>query len=535
MYKILIVDDEKLIRKGIIAKLAHNNLEFSWTGEAANGGEALTIIESEKPDIVLTDIRMPVMDGIQLIRCCRENLPQIKFIIMSGYAEFSYAEQALNMGVSAYILKPVDDKNLVQTIQKVMKEISYSKKAENNAKEVAVLGRDRDELLRERILNQLFHTSRNFEKEMLLEQIGLKEANNNNSYILAILHVDSSSYYHSPFKFDDLVLIKFSIKNILEEVPCNCCRMIADNQKDVNQIFILFYYGDKLKLRTSCDTYIRNVYSKLQTYLHLSITIGISGIEDKLTSEIYKQSRLAFEQRLALGGNQIFYYERVSGCPALPIPEHKIKLLQRCMEISDLNGIQSILNDIFLSKEASDMAGIYIRLVYSEVISSLLKVCSSYGVNKPTDSDFLSGEVIEYLEDSGQIAAYLYTMISDIIAGGKTERTDCKEIVEEVKAFILNNYTNEITVGELANKYAINPDYLSSVFKQETGKNIIRYLTELRIEKACQLLKDSQAKISDISYSTGYNDRQYFNRVFKKITGMTPAEFRSAKTGLPQI
>lgn len=528
MFKILIVDDEKLIRKGIIAKLSHNNISFSWTGEAANGEEALTIINSERPNIVITDIRMPVMDGIQLIRNCRKNFPQIKFIILSGYAEFAYAEQALNMGVSAYILKPIDDNDLMLTIQKVMKEISYSQKAEENAREVAVLGNDRDRLLIERVLNQFFHTSRDFEKEKLLEQIGLGSADYKNHYILATLHVDSSSYYHSSFKFDDLVLIKFSIKNIMEEVSCDCCKMIADNQKDINQIFILFYDSNKMKLRASCDTYIRNIYSKLQLYLNLSITIGVSGVEDKLTSEIYKQSRLAFEQRLALGGNQIFYYERVSDTLQSPLPEHKIKLLQRCMEISDLNGIQSILNDIFMTKEASDMAGIYIRLVYSEVISSLLKICSSYGVNSPVDSDFLSGEVIEYMEDSKQIASYLYTMIADILTGRKAECVNCKTIVEEVKAFILNNYTSEITVGELARKYSINPDYLSSVFKQETGKNIIRYVTELRIERACRLLKESQAKVSDISYCIGYNDRLYFNRVFKKITGMTPAEYRNA-------
>jgi len=534
MYKILIVDDEKLIRKGLLAKLVHNNICFSWTGEAANGEEALGMIESEKPDIVITDIRMPVMDGIELIRNCYENHSQTKFIILSGYAEFSYAEQALNMGVSAYILKPVDENNLVKTIEKVMKEISCSLKAEENAKDVAVLGKDRDRLLREQVLNQLFFTARDFEKDRLLEEIGLKVDTQNINYVLAILHIDSSSYYHSPFKFDDLVLIKFSIKNILEEISCDCCKLIVDNQKDINQIFILFYNSDKLVLRAACGTYMRNVYSKLQTYLHLSITIGISSMEDKLTCEIYKQSRLAFEQRLILGGNQIFYFEKVSGCSALPLPEHKIKLLQRCMEISDLNGIQGILNDIFLSKEASDIAGIYIRLVYSEVISSLLKVCTSYGVNNPADSDFLSGEVIEYMEDSRQIAAYLYTMIADILTGRKEEGVDCKGIVEEVKAFILNKYASEITVGDLARKYAINPDYLSSIFKQETGKNIIRYVTELRIGKACQLLKESQAKVSDISYSTGYNDRLYFNRVFKKITGMTPVEYRNTKAGSPR-
>jgi len=529
MYRILIVDDERLIRKGLIAKLAHNNISYSGLYEAGNGQEALDIIKSEKPGIVITDIKMPVMDGIQLIRYCYENFPDIKFIIMSGYAEFSYAEQALNMGVSAYILKPIDDENLVKSINKVIKELSYSKKAQKNANDVATLGKDRDRLLKERTLNQLFHSSRRFDREKLLEQIGLKVFEHGCFYMLAVVHVDSSSYYHSPFNFNDLVLIKFSIKNILEEIQSNCGKIIVDNQKDINQVLILFYGNDSRKIKTCCNQYIRNVYSKISTYLQLSLTIGVSGVEDKLTSEIYRQARLAFEQRLVLGGNQIFFFDIITRSSLINVPEHKFKLLQRCMEISDFNGIKCILNDIFLSKEASDMAGVYIRLAYSEVISCLLKACSNYGVKNPADSEFLSGEVIDYLEDSEQISLYLYTMITDILAGRKTEVVDCKAIVEEILNYIHNNYTKDIMVGDLAKKYAVNPDYLSSLFKQETGKNIIRYLTEIRIEGACRLLKETQTKIADISYSLGYNDRQYFNRVFKKITGMSPTDYRSAK------
>jgi YesN/AraC family two-component response regulator len=529
MCRILIVDDERLIRKGLIAKLAHNNVECSWIGEANNGQEALSIIESENPDIVITDIKMPVMDGIQLIRYCYENFPGTKFIIMSGYAEFTYAEQALNMGVSSYILKPINDTNLVKSIKKVMDELLNSREAEKNAKDVAVLGRDRDKLLKERVLNQFFHTSRNFERSKLLEQIGLKTAGEKLCFVLAVVHVDSTSYYHSPFNFDDLYLIKFSIKNILEEILCDCGKIIVDNQKDINQILILFYGNDSAKIKKCCNAYIRNIYSKISMYLQLSLTIGISGIEETLTSEIYKQAKLAFEQRLIFGGNQIFYYDKIACNFTINFPECKFKLLQRCMEISDFSGIKGMLDDIFLSKEASDMAGIYIRLAYSEVISYLLKVCSNYGVNNATDPEFLSGEVIDYFEDSNQISSYLYTMITDILTGRKTEGIDCKAIVEEVRSYIHSNYTNDITVGELARNYAINPDYLSSVFKQETGTNIIRYLTEIRIEKACQLLIETQSKVSDISHSLGYDDRQYFNRVFKKITGMSPTDYRNAK------
>ncbi|NLY18223.1 MAG: response regulator [Clostridiaceae bacterium] len=351
MYRILIVDDERLIRKGLIAKLAHNNVSCSWIGEAGNGKEALEIIKAESPDIVITDIKMPVMDGIQLIRHCHEKFPDVKFLIMSGYAEFSYAEQALNMGVSAYILKPVDDEKFVKSINKIMKELSYSRNASKNARDVAVLEKDRDRLIRERTLNQLFHSSGIIDRAKLLEKIGLEAGEAGCYYILAIIHVDSSSYYQSPFNYDDLVLIKFSIKNILEEIECNCGKIIVDNQKDINQVLILFYGDDSRKIKTCCNNYIRNIYSKIRKHLHLSLTIGISGVEDKLTSEIYRQARLAYEQRLVLGGNQIFFYDKIANSSLINVPEHKFKLLQRCMEISDFNGIKCILDDIFLTGE----------------------------------------------------------------------------------------------------------------------------------------------------------------------------------------
>lgn len=280
MFKMLIVDDEKLIRKGLIAKLAHNDISFSWIGEASNGKEAIALIEANHPGIVITDIRMPVMDGIELMRCCYENFPRIKFIVLSGYAEFEYAKQALNMGAIAYLLKPIDESNLVKVVTKAMSEIQYLQQAEENAKEVELLKKDLDKLL-----------------------------------------------------------------------------------------------------------------DKVETY------------------------------------NQI-------------VPELEQK--------------------------------------------SVLESHQKYGAN-------------------------------------------CKKIVDDVIRFIENNYTSEITVLDLAKKYAINPDYLSSVFKQKTGKNIIKYLMEIRIESACKLLKETQLGISDISYKVGYMDRQYFNRVFKKIMGIAPIEYRNKK------
>ncbi|NSW89821.1 MAG: response regulator [Firmicutes bacterium] len=535
MYKILIVDDEKLIRRGIIAKLVHNKIEFSWIGEASDGKEAWAMIESERPHIVITDVRMPVMDGIQLIKNCREKYPQMKFIVISGYAEFEYAEQALNMGASGYILKPIDDKKLAQIMRRVTEEISNYRKAEKNAREVLLFEKERESVRQEQILNQIFFSSQTLEEEILLQQINLPNVDQNTSYILALLHVDSSSFYQSSFKVGDLELIKFSIKNILNEIDFDCGKIFVDNLKDVNQLFLLFYDSDENKLKRSCKKFIINAFSFIQKYLNISITIAVSGVEGKLSNKIYKQASIAFDRRLIQGGNQIFFYEEINGYSQFSISKHKFKLLERCMEIYDLNGIQNVLNDIFSSKEAVDIPGIYIRLAYSEVISSLLKVCNRFDIKGLTDSEFLSGRVIDSFENSRQIVDYLYSKIVDTLKDKKLVRADCKKIIEDIEAFIQKNFASKITVAELAKKYAINPDYLSFLFKQETGENITKYLMEIRIERACKLLKETELTISDISYSVGYQDQQYFNRIFKKVIGMTPGEYRNLSKECSEI
>lgn len=280
MYKLLIVDDEKVIRKGLIAKLAHNSISFSWIGEASNGKEALSFIECEHPNIIITDICMPVMDGIELMRCCNESFPKTKFIILSGYSEFEYAKQALNMGAIGYLLKPFDENDLVEAVTKAIREIKYLIQVEESAKQVNLL-------------------------------------------------------------------------------------------------------------RKNMDTMINK-------------------------AEKYNYGEAELIQRKELSSNQKY------GC-------------------------------------------------------------------------------------------------------------DCKKIVDDIVKFIQNNFESEITVLDLAKKYAINADYLSSVFKQKTGKNIIKYLMEIRIEKACRLLQETQLSITDISYMVGYTDRQYFNRVFRKVMKMSPIEYRNMK------
>lgn len=529
MYKILIVDDEKWIRKGLIAKLKFLGFDFLWVGEASNGEEADEIIQREQPHIVITDVRMPFMDGIQLIRKTRQSDTRIRFIIISGYTEFEYAEQALNMGVSGYLLKPIADNSLMETLRKVMKELGYEYEMRSAIEKRETLEKDNQVLVLERTINQAFHTPGEIAKDLLEGGIHLPWLEKSCCYILILIHIDSSNYYQSDFKYQDLDLIKFAIKNIVEEMGAGNKITVINNYKDITQLFVLYPSFCQESIKRHCDRFVFDMYAKIKKYLKISVTIAVSDSGEEISGELHRQAKLAFDMRLVNGGDQIYKYDNLRMNQKINIPEHRLKLLQKCMELYDFQNIQVILRDLFQEHKSSGASGVYARLLYLETVRIIIKICNNFDIDIETsfDPEFISGEVLDHFDSTDQIVSYLYTTIMDILHGEPAVGSDCRELVNKAKRYIENNFCEEITVKELANSYAINPNYFSTIFKRETGSTVMKFLTDVRMEKACRLLKETQAGVNEVAQIVGYQDTQYFYRVFKKATGKTPLEYRS--------
>jgi YesN/AraC family two-component response regulator len=527
MYKVLVIDDEQWIRKGIVLKLTNRGFQFDWICESEDAETALVFVKENKPDIVITDIRLPEMSGIDLIREIKKIYPEVQFIIISGYAEFQYAEQALNMGVSGYLLKPVPEEELAESVKHVIVNIEKQKELNQMETKKKRLEESNDTLVLERAINKAFHsrTENSIDEPVQFCLMGEDKTYN---YMLLLIHIDSSSYSDSKFKYEDIGLIKYAIKNIADEIRPNNNFVVVDNFKDITQIMIVIAHPDAEELQHLCKTFAYDLYSKIIKYVTISIIIAISGVCNKISQEIYKQAMSALNMRL-INNSRIFSYDRIEYNEKFELAEHQLRILERYITVGDYKNIRVILLDIFSSDNLRNRKSEYIKSTYYEIIRIILK---NYRVMNDYDSSLdiqclLSDEVIDCSDNPQQIVDYLYNTLIHILKEDKNVSVNCREIIGKAKEYIKRNYVNEITVKDLANQFSVNPNYFSTIFKQETGVTLTNYLKDTRIEKACDLLRSTHCTIHEIAQIVGYEDTQYFYRVFKKTLGTTPLEYRN--------
>lgn len=529
MYSILIVDDEEWSRKGIISMLQYLGFRFQWVGEADTGSSALEIIREQRPDIVVTDVRMPIMSGVELMREVQKEQIPVKFVVISGYAEFEYAEQSLNLGAVGYILKPISDIQLEHTIKSILNTLD--KAHLQYAKQVRAerLEQNRNQLLLEQTLNIVLNTNESVQHLLSKEQRTLPLFCDGLHYQLVMLHINNSTYHKSGFKEDDLILLKFAVINILEELTDANSIAIANSVKDLSKIFIVYFNNDPCVLKNECKTFTQNVFEKINTYLNASVTIAVSGISSELSSNLYKQAKAALDMRIFSDENTIYMYDNVKEKESFSLPELQLELLQSCLSHGDFSGVKRILNEIFLTSNPAEASIGYFRYLFSEIIRMIIKTRSKndFQFRHLIGRELLSGEVLEFFDSPEQIVSYIDTTIIDLFDCGQNRGSDAKDIVNNITDFINQNFSEEITLTALAKKFAMNPNYLSAVFHQCTGKPLTKYIAAVRVERACVLLEKSSIGIKDISRMVGYEDIQYFYRVFKKMRDMTPMEFRN--------
>jgi len=530
MYRILVVEDEALIRKGIVAKIKHNKFDFERIEEASDGREALAIMEKDHPDIVITDVKMPHIDGIELIRKAKELYQDMKFIIISGYAEFEYAEQALNMGVCGYILKPVTDRDLVDSLTRVIKDLDNSHKIKEIYSKKEMLEKHYDDLMLEKNLNQVLHAVKKENGEYIpgYDEDIFGETEKERYFLLAIFNIDGKTYYESSFKYQDLELIKFSMRNIMNEVECDCKKHIINNYQDNNQLLLIIMHKQKERLKLTAEKYIAKVFRYVVDLLGISVTVGVSGIAERLSNDLYLQAKEAFDMRIIHKNGNVYRYDSLPITREYKLPSKEIRLLQKCIERKDYSNIEIVLKDIFSEKNLKGTSAEFIRIIWIEIINMLFRVCGDVKADKGNvlEPSLLSEKIVDRFESLDQIVSYLYTTVIGALRAGYDVDMSCNNKIKLAVHYIDQHYQEDISLNDLAYRFAMNPSYFSTVFKKVVGKNVTSYIADLRIEAACRLLKETQKSIVDISRSIGYEDIQYFYRVFKNKTGMTPMEFR---------
>ncbi len=530
MTKLMIVDDEEKTRKSIRNIIDWESNGIQVTGEAENGAEALVLLNAAVPDIIITDIRMPEMDGLQLIESLSKKNVKAKIIIMSGYDDFTYAQKAMKHGVSEYLLKPSRAGEILEAVLKVKALIESENAKKEMYDRLKVQFQESLPLLRDKYLNRLIR-SKNRSIKNLNEKLFLFNTVLSFSYAaVAVIRIDNLLSVREELGNEDFELMKFAVRNISEETisagyPCE----IFENNDDVIIILKLEEYPDFPDIHKLFTELKNNVFK----FLRLSVSIAHGRFYDNADSLYmsFNEAVKTLEIKSFHGNGQILAYEDLLEEDAVEMsyPITCEKELLDCIKNSSVHEFDFYIEEFFIAlKVESTSKGNVLKSVLA-LLFSIYHLCIEMNIN--TDETF--GNNFSILEDllkmnNVSLMKDKLLTLSRAIAQNIVSRKCNNKILEHAIKYILENYNKDLSREIVAREVYIAPGYLSMLFKNEMGTSFLEFLHKARIEKACELLKGSLMKTYEIASITGYKDEKYFFQVFKKYIGMTPLQYRDS-------
>lgn len=525
---ILIADDEKLIRDGIKARLEYLELMPRTLYEAENAEEAMEILEEHEVDIVITDIRMGEVDGLSFITQVRPRYPGIQFIILSGYAEFEYAEQAIQLGVKAYLLKPISNDSLKKAVEEAVAKLEEMESLKRTVSEGNRSIAEKRRLLFDKSVNDLLRSDSSLWQTEYSKLVYKEFPVKDKWVMLALINIDVESYEQGNFAYRDIELVKFSIRNVYNELVSQCDKIIVNNLANMNQLFALISHSNKEKLRIEAEKLFTSLSNQMRRKLKISLTFGFCSALPEISAECHKEAQEALLQRIIHGKSNLYFYDDIRILSADQFPSSELHMLHQYIERRDAGNIEFLINDIFSDENIKKYNTAYIRIIWARIINILLNVANPVFTNdsKNMEKLILNFDIFDTFQSMDELRSYLYMLVLDCIQVNADIDINARNKIKMGIKYIKDNYNRDIAINELAEKFAISPNYFSTIFKKETGQTTVNFIKELRIKKACEYLVNSDKSIVDISKEVGYEDSQYFFRVFKKATGLTPLEYR---------
>lgn len=524
LYKLIIVDDEEEIRLGVIKKINWEENGFIVVGDAENGEEALELAERLHPDVIMTDIKMPFMDGLELGKKVMDLMPSTKIIIFSGSDDLDYAHQAIKINVVEYVLKPINSLELVEVLKRLKEKLDKEYDEKRNTDILKKHYLESIPVIREQFLVGALEGRINKdqwkenEKKLALDFI--------TKYLcVAIINIDGLS------KGQDSGLVLVSIKNMVDETMQNYCK------------FISFPYLDKMVVLLSFDEKdnIMNIIKGLNEVCKIfecvfanTISIGIGRIYKNI-NEIrfsYRMAQSALGYRQILGNGKTIYIDDLEPDNSIQLKfedQEEIRFLNS-IKLSGEDTIRETVGSIFKKIEESLVQIEKYRIYLMEVLTSMLKLTQSHNieVNNIFGDEF---NFYTYLDDFNSIEEIKEWFILKAIRLNeiiKKERVNSSKIlVEKAKEYIKINYNDyEISVEKLCSNLHVSPTYFSTIFKKETNMSFVNYLTDVRLDEAVKLLNTTDDKTYIIATRVGYQEANYFSYVFKKKFGISPSRYR---------
>lgn len=520
--KVFLVDDEKGIVAGLRTIIERYVPECEVIGTAYNGLEGYQLIRQKEPDIVITDIRMPQADGLDMIRMLKEEACRAEFILLSGYAEFEYARKGLQLGARSYINKPVEEEELRSCICQVM-ELIHKERAK--LQEVNDLKQEVISRIQEDALRDVLDTG-NEQSDLTLELLRVTGIPTEAvSFVSLLIELDESMECFQESRLRPIFLqIMVNLQGY---------RRVYHLRYSVTQVAVVIAHTSSLEY----DELIRAIH-RLKRAIHrelqMSITVGIGTIQKQVLgiSKSFEEARSALSYKVIKGLHSVIPFPDIKHMTGRnhSISEESMVRLEAALDNMNESECVHIIHEIFRELEAeASMSPTNLQLKCLNILLSAVRKMSFQQLeqNEFLGRHILSLEAISRFRTLDCLEKWMVHVIQGVIAFKLEHNVSKKrDIVSEVKEYVTKHYSESISLADLAARFFISPYYLSQLFKQKTGETYLNYLTQTRMDQAKNLLAMTDLKIYEICQQVGYSDPQHFSRLFEKLTGYKPREYR---------
>lgn len=535
--KVFLVEDEMVIRRGIKNSIDWEKEGYIFCGEASDGELAYPMIIKEKPDILITDIRMPFMDGLELCKLVKKELPNIKILILSGYDEFDYAKEAIRLGVTEYLLKPISSGKLLEALNGVSESIRREKEDKDLVRKYMEGMRENTE-----------HEKQKFFEQMIAGNLSMADAlETGKKYEM---NLSAGMYNLLLFRFtlgeenrksgELLGEAEYAIEKLTERLE-----YVFEFQRGVEGWVFLLMADNEEQMSERVKELSKDLEEIMKNYSTIAYFGGIGQPVARLREleESFREAERALAARFTMELNRIISVEDIRMAQNVDTLDD--------IEITSFGEIEKTrtMLEKFLNNGAEDeideFVDVYINELPEENLKSVLMrqyiIMDAYIVMMSfcEKIEGIEGEMqaqseelknsMKTIQTLEEIKNYIRMLLKKIIGVRDTiSGRRYSDIIEIAKDQIRKTYmSDEISLNTIAAEVGMSPSYFSSIFSKEMGKTFVEYLTEIRMDRAKELLMCSSMKTSEIGYEVGYKDPHYFSYIFKKTQNCTPKEFRA--------
>ena len=537
MYKILLVDDEILVRDAIRENIDWGKLDCELIGDCENGKQAVEFVKTHEVDIVLTDILMPYMDGMELSHFLHDNYPDVLIVIFSGFGEFEYAKKAIQYNVSEYMLKPVTAMELTKVIENMKEKLDSRKKEQRKMESLTQVSQDYHKnanVIRSKALDCLVKCTREVQVSLdELERMGITFQAA--SYRVAVFDIDTYSemYQMDMDKQQESALMAFVLFNVGDEIVVQEKAGVV-YQEGNNRVCIIFAGNRTKEFSENIHRICHEIQKKVKEVIGLETSIGIGSWVRSPYELIYsyRLAAKAIDYRYLLGGNLLFDMEEKKTDNSIFLI-NDLETLTEAIKSGDRRLMEETLGQIETEIKSALVEKSYACIYLQQVIRAIGNTCQSLSEEPEkiiAQREALLKAVTEqrmFSQAAALVEKYAQEVFDELQELNSTSGQRQGMLAMD---YIQKNYMDPgLSLNSICSYLNISTSYFSTIFKEMTGETFIEVLTRVRMEKAKELLENTTMKNYEIAEKVGFSDPHYFGISFKKITGKTPTEYAREK------